>query len=101
MRAFTKSLFVVLAGALLASCGGGGGSDSTGGFTPQGLKVSVQPASSTSTPNSLLGITVRVNNTNDTPVGDFIGYHNRTGKHDVTDFDWSQYLSFAKRHWGL
>ncbi len=70
MRAFTKSLFVVLAGALLASCGGGGGSDSTGGFTPQGLKVSVQPASSTSTPNSLLGITVRVNNTNDTPVGD-------------------------------
>jgi len=37
----------------------------------------------------------------DTPVGDFIGYHNRTGKHDVTDYDWSQYLAFAKRHWGL
>lgn len=36
----------------------------------------------------------------DTPVGDFIGYHNRTGKHDVTDYDWTQYLQFAKRHWG-
>ncbi|MBE2287104.1 MAG: acetylxylan esterase [Prosthecobacter sp.] len=35
----------------------------------------------------------------DQPVGDFIGYHIRTGKHDVTDFDWTQYLDFASRHW--
>lgn len=34
----------------------------------------------------------------DTPVGDAIGYHVRTGKHDVTDYDWTQYLKFAKRH---
>ena len=28
----------------------------------------------------------------DQPVGDTVRYHIRTGKHDVTDFDWEQYL---------
>ena len=31
----------------------------------------------------------------DTSVGATIRYHKRTGAHDVTDFDWEQYLNFA------
>jgi hypothetical protein len=34
----------------------------------------------------------------DKPAGDVIAYHIRTGAHDVTKYDWEQYLNFALRH---
>jgi hypothetical protein len=34
----------------------------------------------------------------DHSVGDTVGYHVRTGAHNILAFDWDQYLAFADRH---
>ncbi|MBT3199888.1 MAG: exo-alpha-sialidase, partial [Phycisphaerales bacterium] len=34
----------------------------------------------------------------DTSIQGDIGYHVRTGRHNVTDFDWSSYMDFADKH---
>jgi hypothetical protein len=33
------------------------------------------------------------------PLGASVGYHLRSGKHALSDYDWMQYLRFADRHW--
>ncbi|NDC62389.1 MAG: DUF1080 domain-containing protein [Planctomycetia bacterium] len=34
----------------------------------------------------------------DTPVGHSIGYHVRSGRHDLLEYDWQRFADFAERH---
>ncbi len=70
MNLRSKALGILGVLSLLAGCGGGGGSGDNSAFNPQGYVVTVSPASSTSTPNSLVSVTVRAQTTNGAAVAD-------------------------------
>ena len=45
-----------------------------------------------------VGIAVKEMPPVNSPVVNYNGYHIRSGKHDVTDYDWERYLDFADRY---
>lgn len=70
MTKFAKAVSAWVAALALASCGGGGGSGTDGGFTAPGLRVSVTPAQPQTTPFSLVDVPVRVTSANGAAVTD-------------------------------
>jgi hypothetical protein len=47
----------------------------------------------------LPGLAIKTMPDPDHPVPEgYIGYHLRTGKHDITVWDWEQYLEFVDSH---
>lgn len=70
MNLRAKALGILGVLSLLAGCGGGGGSGDNSAFNPQGYVVTVTPASTSSTPSSLVSVTVRAQTTNGAPVAD-------------------------------
>ena len=44
------------------------------------------------------GLTVDEMPEPDSPVSGIVSYHIRTGKHDITEYDWQQYIEFVKKY---
>lgn len=65
---------------------------------PKGEFLSAKAAEPVYALYSLKGLDVKEMPAVNSPAGKTIGYHIRTGKHDITLYDWQQYLLFAERH---
>lgn len=65
---------------------------------PKGEFLSAKAAEPVYALYNLQGLTVNEMPAINTPVGATIGYHIRSGKHDITLYDWQQYIAFAERH---
>jgi hypothetical protein len=65
---------------------------------PRGEFLSAKLASSAYQLYGLEGLPTEDMPASNEPVHGTIGYHIRTGAHDVTAYDWEQYLRFADRH---
>lgn len=70
MTKFAKAVGAWITALALASCGGGGGSGNDGGFTAPGLRVSITPSQTQTTPFSLVDVPVRVTAANGASVTD-------------------------------
>jgi hypothetical protein len=70
MNAFKGIVFSLLAGLVLAGCGGGGGSGNNSGFNPPGATLSVTPVSLTLGVSSTADFTVTFSQANGAPVPD-------------------------------
>jgi hypothetical protein len=65
---------------------------------PRGEFLSAQKASEVYALFGLEGLPAQEMPEVNSPSAGTIGYHVRTGGHDVTAYDWEQYLEFADRH---
>lgn len=65
---------------------------------PKGEFLSAKAAEPVYALYHLQGLTVNEMPAVNSPVGATIGYHVRSGKHDITLYDWQQYIAFAERH---
>jgi hypothetical protein len=66
---------------------------------PQGEFLSGQLAQPVYDLYSATGLDVDVKPESNQPVGDHVAYHLREGKHNLLEYDWRQYIEFAKRHY--
>ncbi len=65
---------------------------------PHGEFLSAKYASPVYHLYGLAGLPADVMPEADSPVSGIISYHIRTGKHDITKYDWEQYIRFAKKY---
>lgn len=64
---------------------------------PRGEFLSAQAASEVWKLYGKKGLNVEEQPAVDTPIGEEIGYHCKTGKHGITPYDWEQYYNFADK----
>ena len=48
----------------------------------------------------LVGLGTRMHPKVNSPIGERIGYHRRQGSHNLIEYDWQQYIRFAKIYYG-
>jgi hypothetical protein len=70
------------------------------GADPKGEFLSGSNAGSVFALYGLKGLGADVLPPVDQPIMNDVGYHIRSGGHDVTDYDWACYLDFADKHFG-